>query len=113
MTFFVDSDAVYLVLPNAKNRIIGFFYMSSTPPTNEQPMLNAPILVMCKTLRNVVSSIEESESSGVFMKAHVSLSIRHYLECLDHPQPQTPLKSDNSKTTGFFNNNMQQKRYKS
>lgn len=110
MKLFVDSDAAYLVLRNAKSRIAGYFYLSFTPPANQEPFLNAPILVMCKTLRNIVSSAAEAETAGVFISSQLAILIRHALECLGHHQPPTPIKSDNSTATGFVNNNIRQKR---
>ncbi len=32
MILYVESDAAYLVLPNAKSCIGGYFYLSSKPP---------------------------------------------------------------------------------
>ena len=32
MLLWVDSDATYLVLPNARSRYAGHFYLGSTPP---------------------------------------------------------------------------------
>ena len=113
MILFVDSDAAYLVLPKARSRIAGYYYLSSIPPAGQAPTLNAPILVLCKTLRHVVASAAESETAGVFTNAQMVLPIRYILDCLGHKQPPTPIKSDNSTTTGFVNNNIHQKRSKS
>ena len=110
----VDSDTAYQVLPKAKSRIAGYFYLSDHPSKSNMPMLNAPILGMCKTIRHVASSAAEAETAGVLANAQQAFPIRHALEAgLDHPQPLTPLKSDNSTTTGFVNNNMHQRRSKS
>ena len=76
-------------------------------------MLNAPILVVCEILRNVVASTEKSETTGIFINAQIDLPINHISGCLSHPQPPTPLKSDNSTATGFVNNKIHQKRSKS
>ena len=112
MVLAIDSDAAYLVLPNAKSRIAGYYYLTSDL-INDAPPINAPILVICKTLKHVVSSAAEAETAGVFTNAQIALPIRHTLEALGHPQPPTPIKTDNSTATGFVNNNMQQKRSKS
>ncbi|MFO0089630.1 MAG: hypothetical protein ACK518_02280, partial [bacterium] len=64
MILFVDSDAAYLVLPKARSRIAGYHYLSSLPLVGQAPTLNAPILVLCKTLRHVVSSAAEAETAG-------------------------------------------------
>ena len=113
MKLFVDSDVACLVLPNAKSRVAGCFYFSLTLPANESPTNNAPILVMRKTLRSAVALTAKTETAGVFINAQLALPIRHTLECLGHAQPPTPIKSDNSTTTGFAHGNMHQKCSKS
>ena len=113
MKLFVDSDAACLVLPNAKSRVAGYFYLSSTPPENELLTNNAPILVICKMLQSAVASTAEAETAGVFINVQLALPIRHTLQCLGYAQPPTPMKSDNSTTTGFAHGNMHQKRSKS
>ena len=73
-------------------------------------MLCVPMLVTCKNILHVVSSEAEAETTGVFTSTQLALPIRHALEAgLNRPQLPTQLKSDNSTTTGFFNNNMHQK----
>jgi hypothetical protein len=116
MVLHVDSDAAYLVLPNAKSRIAGHYYLSATPPKpplKPSPPLNGPILTECRTLRNVVASAAEAETGGLFHNAQTCLPIRVALEELGHPQPPTPLKTDNSTATAFVHSSMKQKRSKS
>ena len=67
----------------------------------------------CKTLRHVVSSSAEAEVAGIFHNATTAIPIRHMLQALNHPQPPTPLKTDNSTATGFIYDNIHQKRSKS
>ena len=70
MVLHVDSDTAYLVLPNAKSYVAGYHYLTSIPPIPDQaPTLNAPILVICKTLRHVCSSAAKAETAGVFTNA--------------------------------------------
>ena len=113
MILWVDSDAAYLVMPNAKSRISGYFQLINHPDEGLNPTINGPILVECKTLKHVVSSAAEAETAGVFHNAQIAIPIRYILECLHHPQPPTPLKTDNSTTYGFVTNNIHQKRSKS
>ena len=113
MVLHVDSDAAYLVAPKARSRISGYFYLSDHPSKTPHPKLNGAILVECKTLRHVVASAAEAEIAGVFHNAQTSLPIRHILQVLNHPQPPTPLKTDNSTANGFVHNNIHQKRSKS
>jgi hypothetical protein len=64
-------------------------------------------------LKNVVGSVAEAECSGVYNNAQLALPMRVALEELGHPQPKTPLKTDNSTAAGFANKSMRQKRSKS
>ena len=84
----VDSDAAYLVQPNAKSRTVDCFYLSDLALEHQEPKLNAPILVACETLKNAAASAAESETAGVFINAQLALPIRHALECLGHQQRQ-------------------------
>ena len=113
MVLHVDSDAAYLVAPKARSRISGFFHLSDHPNITKHPKLNGAILVECKTLRHVVSSSAEAEVAGIYHNATMSIPIRHILESLQHPQPPTPLKTDNSTAAGFVYDNIHQKRSKS
>ena len=113
MVLNIDSDAAYLVAPKARSRVAGYFHFSSTPNVIETSRLNGAILVECKTLRHVVSSASEAETGGIFHNAQVAIPIRRLLEVLRHPQPPTPLKTDNSTACGFIHDNIHQKRSKS
>ena len=74
---------------------------------------NAPILVECRTLRNVISSADEAETNGVFHNAKIGVNLRNILISMGHPQPPTCIRTDNSTSAGFVNRNMQMKRSKS
>ena len=113
MILHVDSDAAYLVLPEAKSRIAGFYWLSSIPHPQQQPPLNAGVLVECKTIRHVVASAAEAEVAGIFLNAQQIIPIRRILHALGHVQPPTPVKTDNSTANGFIHNNIHQKRSKS
>ena len=114
MILHIDSDAAYLVMPNAKSRVAGFFYLSNKPtnPPTDVP-INGDILVECATLRNVVGSAAEAECAGCYSNAQKAIPIRIALEELGHPQEKTPLRTDNSTASGFANKTMRQKRSKS
>ena len=117
MILHIDSDAAYLVMPNARSRFAGYYYLSKYPPTpltdKTSIPLNAPILIECKTIRHVVASAAEAETSGLFHNAQTGLSVRQILHDLGHPQPATPLKTDNSTANSFVHSNIRQKRSKS
>jgi hypothetical protein len=60
-----------------------------------------------------VSSAAEAETHGVFHNAKIGVNIRHILQAMGHPQPPTPVITDNSTTAGFTNGNIQLKKSKS
>ena len=113
MQLHVDTDAAFLVLPNAQSRIAGYFrllYHSDSP--NFKPD-NGPVYILCKTLRSVVTSAAESETHGVFHNAKETIPMVYIITAIGHPQRQpTPIKSDNSTAVGFVNKNMQMKKSK-
>ena len=106
MILHVDTDAAYLVMPKARSRVAGYFYMGNKPTTRSRPSLNGAILVECKTLRHVVASAAEAETGGIFHNVQITLPIRVLLEALNHPQPPTPIKTDNSTAHGFVYDNI-------
>ena len=52
MTLTIHSDAAFVVAPETKSQIAGFFYLHHPFHTTTQ---NVPILVECKTLKHVVT----------------------------------------------------------
>ena len=115
MILHVDTDAAYLVLPKARSRIAGYFYMAQHPPLQgtPAPTVNGAIHVECKTLKHVVSSAAEAETGGIFVNSQLTIPIRHSLQALGHIQPPTPIKTDNSTAYKFVHNDMKQKMSKS
>ena len=108
MVLSIDSDAAYLVEPQARSRVAGYFQLNSQPR-----FVNGALLIECKTLRHVVASSAEAETAGLFHNAQVAIPIRYMLNQLGHQQPATPLKTDNRTATSFVHNNLTQKRSKS
>ena len=73
MIIYIESDAVYLVLPQASSHVASIFYFSNATPG--RPPLNQAIQVICKTLQNVVSSAAEAETSGIFIGGQQAVPI--------------------------------------
>ena len=115
MSLHVDSDAAFLVLPNARSRYAGHYFLSDTPPPfpeKPSPKPNGAVLTICKTIRNVMTSAAETETAGVYGNGQESIVVRICLRALDHPQPATPLKTDNSTSNSFVHANIKQRRSK-
>ena len=108
MILAIDSDAAYLVAPQARSRVAGYFQLNSLPDS-----VNGALLVECKTLRHVVASSVETETADIFHNAQVAVPLRYMLEQLGHPQPPTKIKTDNATASGFVHANITQKRSKS
>ena len=70
-------------------------------------------MIECKTLKHVVASAAEAETGGLFLNGQTAVIIRIILEALNHKQPPTPLKTDNSTSSGFANSHIRIKRAKS
>ena len=109
MIIYIESDAAYLVLPQARSRVASIFYLSNA--TSGRPPLNGAIQVICKTLQNVVSSAAEAETGGIFIGGQQAVPIITALSELNHQQPAsgTRISTDNSTAKGVLTANLRQK----
>jgi hypothetical protein len=113
MILWIDSDAAYLVAPQARSRVGGYFKMSARPQQPIQnPPNNGPIHVESTLLRQVVAAASEAELGAAFTNAQKAVPMRQALEDMGHPQPPTPLKTDNSTAHGILTSLIKQKRSK-
>ena len=112
MILHVDSDAAYLVAPNAKSRIAGYYHLSDLP-SKKHNKLNAAVLVECRYLKHVVASAAEAETGGLFHNCQNAIYLRQLLEIFGHKQVPTPMKTDNSTAAAFVKEMIRQKRSKS
>jgi hypothetical protein len=120
MCLYVESNASYLSESRARSRFAGYHYLSFTPknPTQKpapdvpQPKLNGPISIPAKILKEVVSSAAEAESAGLYYNGKVAVPERITLEEFGHPQPHTPMVTDNSTASGIANDSVKQRRFK-
>ncbi len=115
MILYVESDASYLSVSKARSRAAGFHYLSDKVdnPSKQQPPMNGPVNILCKILKNVLSSAAEAELAGLFLNGKEAVPERITLEELGHPQPPTPMVTDNSTAMGIANDSVKQKRSKS
>jgi hypothetical protein len=63
-------------------------------------------------LKHVMSSAAEADIGAVFINAKEGAVLRTTLEELGHPQPPTPMETDNTTATGYINGTIKQKRTK-
>jgi hypothetical protein len=120
MVLHVHSDASYQSESKARSRAGGFFFMSSSAtnftttidPTASPPPLNGPVHVPCTILKVVVSSAAEAEFGALFYNGKEATWLRTTLADMGHPQPPTPIHTDNSCAAGIANNTVKQRRSK-
>jgi hypothetical protein len=114
MVLYVESNASYLSVSKARFRAVGYHYLSNKAgnPSKQQPPLNGPVNILCKILKNVLSSAAEAELAGLFLNGKEAVPKRITLEELGHPQPPTPMVTDNSTVMGITNDSVKQKRSK-
>ena len=115
MQLHIESDAAYLVLPGARSRVAGYFYLRAhRHPNKAYPgYFNAPVLIKCSTLKNVVSSAAEAECGGLFHNCTKAIGLRNALNGMGHYQQQTPVITDNSTANSFVYSEICVKRSKS
>jgi hypothetical protein len=111
MILHIHSDASYLSENEAKSREGGFFYMGRDTKINKK-LTNGAILIISKVLKHVMSSAAEAEIGAVFVNVKEGADLRITLEELGHPQPPTPMETDNTTATGYSNGTIKQKRTK-
>ena len=116
MILHIHSDASYLSETEARSRAGGFFFLSDqynpSDKTAPPPKLNGAIHIVCQILSNVMASATEAEVGALFHNAQDACQLRNTLEFLGHPQPPTPIQTDNSCAEGIVNNTVKQKRSK-
>ena len=106
----IDTDTAHLVLPKAHSCLAEYVYIGNA---TKEKVLNGAILIECKTIKHVVASAAEAETCDAFYNAQTAVPLRAILQVMDHPQPPTPIKIDNSTTSGFVQDNIQMKGSKS
>ena len=117
MILSICSDAAYLVLPNARSRAAGYFFLTDLPNATNTlltPKLNGAVHVLCKTLRSVAASASEAETGSLFLNAQEAVPMITALEEMGHKQPSTgtPLETDNSTATGILKAQVRMKKSK-
>jgi hypothetical protein len=108
MILRIDSDAAYLVCPKARSRAGGYHYLGS----KDGKLFNGPILVLAKIIKNVMASAAEAEVAGIYMNAQLAVGFRTCLIEMGHPQPPTPIRTDNTTARGIITGTIKQKRSK-
>jgi hypothetical protein len=73
------------------------------------PTNNGAVLIILQIIRAVMSSATEAELGALFINAKTAVSMRHTLEDLGHPQPPTPMQTDNKTANDLLTNKIMPK----
>jgi len=116
MLLAVESDASYLSVIKARSRAAGYYFLtnhrSSTAASTEPFTANGAVHVLCHIMREVLSSAAEAELGALFHNGKEACPLRIALEEMGHPQPATPIATDNSTAAGIATDSVKQKRSK-
>ena len=66
--------------------------------------------VLCMVLKHVVASAAEAEVGANFECAQLGVTFRQALIEMGHPQPPTPIQTDNSTAAGIINDKVKQRK---
>jgi hypothetical protein len=100
------SNALYLSESNVQSRAGGHFFMSSNvglPPNN------GAISTILQIIKAVMSLAAEAKVGALLINCHEVVPARHVLEYLGHPQPPTPMQTDNKTALEVVNQNIVRK----
>jgi hypothetical protein len=104
MFLAVKSDASYLSVVKARSRAAGY------PPHLSSP--TAPYTFFVTSCDKVLSSAAEAELGALFHKGKEACPLRIALDKMGHPQPATPMATDNNTASGIATDAVKQKRSK-
>jgi hypothetical protein len=109
MVLAVHSDAGYCNETKSRSRAGGHFFLSHDV---DIPPNNGAILTVATIIKAVMSSAAEAELGAIFINAKEAVFVRQILTEMGHPQPRTPIQTDNSTADGVINRKIQPKRTK-
>ena len=109
MVLAIHSNASYLSKPKARSRAGGHMFMLAD---TDIPQNNGAVLNISQIIRAVMSSAAEAKLRALFINEKIAVAIRHTLKELGHPQPQTPIQTDNKTAHDLLTNRIMPKALK-
>ena len=109
MVLAIHSNASYLSEPKARSCAGGHMFMAGR---DDIPTNNGAVLNILQIIRAVMSSATEAELSALFINAKTTVSMHHTLKELGHPQPPTPMQTDNKTAHDLLTNKIMPKALK-
>ena len=109
MVLNIHSDASFLSEANAYSRACRHFFMGWKADPTKPIKLNGAYFTLCAILRFVVASTAEAKLGALYLNCKQATIFRLTLEEMGHPQPPTPIHSDNSTAVGIANNTVKRR----
>ncbi len=109
MILAVHSDAGYCNKKKSRSQAGGHFSLSNN---DESPPNNGAILTVATIIKAVMSLAVEAELGAPYLNAKEAAYLRQILAEMGHPQPQTPIQTNNSTAEGVINHKIQPKQTK-
>jgi hypothetical protein len=103
MVFAGHSNASYHSKSKARSRVGGHFFMSNN---TAKPPNKGAILTIAQIIKAVMSLVAEAEVGALYINCREAISACHTLEFMGHPQPLTPMQTDNTTALSIVNNNV-------
>ena len=110
MVLSVHSKASYLMEPKEQSRAGGHFFMSNN---SDNPKNNGEVLNITQIIKLVMLSAAEVEIGTLHLNSKQAIPTRTVAIKMRHPQPPTPIKTDNTTVLIFVLKNLQQRAIKS
>ena len=99
----VHSDVSYLWEYQTKRSAGGNVFLSDN---SKDPSHNVIVLNIAKLMKNVMSSAAEAETGALFLNSRpVILAITTLIK-MGHPQPPSPIETDNTTAIEFVGKNL-------
>ena len=111
MILAVYNDAFHLTEPKSRSRAGGHFYMADG--AGEKDPSNGPVHNIAQIIRNIMTPVADTEIGALFVNSRFVIPAWHLLKETGHPQPPTPIQTNNTTALGFVTKNLQPKATKS
>jgi hypothetical protein len=109
MVLAIHSGASYLSKPKARSCVGGHMFMAGR---DDIPTSNGDVLNILQIIQAVMSSTAEAELGANIINAKTAVSMHHTLKELGHPQPPTPMQTDNKTSHDLLTNKIMPKALK-
>eukprot|EP00957_Ditylum_brightwellii_P111568 8510098-Ditylum_brightwellii.AAC.1 len=98
----IHSNASNLSEKKAQSRAAGHFFLGE----EKVDKINRPVLVLAKISKCIMASAVEAECDSLYENGREAIPLQMALEEMGHPQPATPIATDNSTAEGILNANV-------